>query len=176
MRTVPKYVARLTQVLRDLTEVSAQFRSQLLDKRSAAVPSEQIQNMYQPGVCVLVERPEGTQRPNKLDARYAGPFTVEFKQVNDVICKHICAGIIQKFHIERLKPFWGSDEKTDELSARDYNQFVVRQILHLRGDPLVREIMKFFVVFADGDEVWVPWSHNLDCLVPYEDYIRSRPE
>lgn len=82
----------------------------------------------------------------------------------------------KKFQVERLKPFWGSKEKTGDLSARNYDQFVVLEVRHYRGNLAVRKTMEFFVVFVDRDELWITWSHDLDCLVPYEDFIHSRPE
>lgn len=45
-----------------------------------------------------------------------------------------------------------------------------------RGDPFTRTTTEYEVHFADGTVMWQPFSEDLFSTVPFEDFVRSRPE
>jgi hypothetical protein len=81
-------------------------------------------------------------------------------------------GSIHAFHVTRLKIFYGSRDEATKLAMVDYNQFVVKQILAFRGDPMTRTTMEFLVEFEDGAQVWRVWDKDITDTVAFEDYCR----
>ena len=66
---------------------------------------------------------------------------------------------MREYHVERLKPFFGTGTEAVELAQRDNDQFDVERILAYRGDPETRTTMEFNVLFRSGDVVWLlPYS------------------
>ena len=92
----------------------------------------------------------------------------------DYECKHVAMGNIVTLHMDRLKPFFGTEEEAWEMAMLDQDQHAVDAILAHRGDPLERTTMEFEVAFKDGSTVWLPWSKDIFDTVQYEDYCRAR--
>ena len=131
------------------------------------------QNVYQPGDMVLHHL---THRVQKLDSHFCGPFDVIVQTHNDVECRHISSGAIQKLHVTRLKPFFGTREQAYELAIRDNDQFVITEILSYIGLPETRGTLEFEVKFGDGDVLWVKWSLDLFKSLPYETFCKKHKQ
>ena len=94
---------------------------------------------------------------------------------NDVQCRHLGTGAIKEIHVDNIKLFRGSLAEAKKLAFSDADQSTIDKFLAYRGDPLVRTSMEFLVRFADGEELWLPWSRDLFDSIPYETYCLSQP-
>jgi hypothetical protein len=95
---------------------------------------------------------------------------------NDVTCKHANSGTVQVFHVDRVKPFYGSQEEATTLAQVDYQQFVIADITAYRGDPHLRSKMEFLITYEDGTISWKSWDQDLFRSLPYEQFCRSVPQ
>jgi hypothetical protein len=111
--------------------------------------------------------------PSKLTTKFSGPFEVVSQTKTDVSCKHLVHGSIHVFHVTELKIFHGSREEAYKLAMVDFNQFVVKNILGWRGDPLTRTTMEFLVEFEDGAQVWKTWERDITDTQCFEEYCRA---
>jgi hypothetical protein len=170
-----EYVKLLDANLQLVRELSDKYRSVLVAKRTGSQQPEQ-QNMYQPGDLVLFQRDRTKPMDTKLTFIYAGPFEVILQVKNDVQCRHLNNGIVQTFHVERLKIFHGTKEQGRTASTLDHDQHVISKILYYRGNPTIRTTVEFYIQFADGTTKWLVWTKDLFDSVPYEDYCRSIPQ
>ncbi len=85
----------------------------------------EMQNVFQEGDLILydLKGPNKDFLPSKLTTPYKGPYVVLSQYKNDVTCKHANVGTVQVFHIDRIKPFYGSLEEATALAQVDYQQF-----------------------------------------------------
>jgi hypothetical protein len=116
------------------------------------------------------------QPNNKLEGKLLGPFEVLSQYKNDVEVKHLVTGGISVFHVTRLKPYIGSKEEAYRVALLDHDQYVVKEIITYKGDPLIRNSVEFEVLFEDGTLKWLPWSKDIFDSVPYEDFCRKHPQ
>ena len=79
--------------------------------------------------------------------------------------RNLVYGNVREYHVERLKPFFGSREDAVDLAKRDTDQYDVDRIVNYRGDPDTRTTMEFFVLFKSGDSVWLPYSQDIFQMV-----------
>ena len=154
--------------------ISKEHQSKLILKRTEQNPGEP--NEYQPGDFVLFQLAKDKPRPSKLTPSFKGPFSVISQRHNDVECRHVVGGHIEFFHVSRLKIFHGSAEDAYKAALLDNDQFVVKEFLAYRGEPLKRTTMQFEVQFEAGSIVWLPWSLELFDNVQYEAFCRGSPE
>ena len=82
---------------------------------------------------------------------------------------------MREYHVERLKPFFGTRTEAVELAKRDNGWFDVERILAYRGDPATRTTMEFHVLFISGDVVWLPFSQDIFQMIQFEDYCDKSP-
>ena len=74
---------------------------------------------------------------------------------------------MREYHVERLKPFFGSSEDAVDLAKRDdTDQYDDDRTVSYRGDPETRTTMEFSVLFKSGDSVWLPYSQDIFQIVP----------
>jgi hypothetical protein len=111
----------------------------------------------------------------KLTAPFKGPYEVLKHYKNDVTCRHLNTGIVQLFHVDRLKPYFGTLESAKDLAQADGFQHVIVEITAHRGDPMSRKKMDFYIQYAEGPPLWVPWSTDLFQSVPFETYCHAHP-
>ena len=171
-----EYVKLLNDNLHSLRSTAKKCRDSLEFKRvSATDPATQ--NIYQPGDLVLfdIRGPQKTFLPTKLTAPFRGPYEVLKHHKNDVTCRHLNTGVVQQFHVDRLKPYFGTLASAKDLAQADGFQHVIVEITAHRGDPMSRKKMDFFIQYAEGPPLWVPWSIDLFQSVPYETYCRAHP-
>jgi len=90
--------------------------------KRAGTMTEEKQNVYQDGDLVLYDLrgPDKDFLPSKLTTPYKGPYIVSSQHKNDVTCKHANQGTVQVFHVDRVKPFYGSLEEAQKLSRVEY--------------------------------------------------------
>jgi hypothetical protein len=169
VKTSHKYIRALDESLRTLTQLAQKHQQDLVSKR---VDSSIPQNLFQRGDLVLFKLPVDKPKPHKLHPRYLGPYEVLNQVKNDVEVRHMSTSLISTFYVADLKAFFGSREDAKKLASIDADQFVIRQLLAFRGDPLLRTSMYFLVEFEDNDRVWLPWSKDLQDSLPYEHYCR----
>jgi hypothetical protein len=169
-----EFVRRLDENLAHLRAVSKRFQEQLIAERTSATPAE-TQNTYQPGDFVLFERNKSVPRPNKLTPDFQGPFEVISQNKNDVSTRNLVYGNVRDYHVERLKPFFGTRSEAAELAKRDSDQFDVERILAYRGDPETRTTMEFNVLFKSGDAVWLPYTQDIFQMIQFENYCNDTP-
>lgn len=171
-----EYVTLLNDNLRSLRATAKKCRDSIEFKRlSSTDPATQ--NTYQPGDLVLfdVRGPQHDFLPTKLSPPYKGPYQVKKHYKNDVTCQHLNTGVVQQFHVDRLKPYFGDIESALTLAQADGFQHVIIEIKAHRGDTLKRKTMDFYIQYAEGPPLWVPWSQDLFDSVPYETYCRAHP-
>ena len=168
-----EYVGLLQGNMQILRSATKKYQENLILKRTSTNPPSV--NRYQPGDFVLVEQNK-PHKTSKLTPRFAGPFQVIKHTSNDVECRHLVAGFVKSYHVEKLKIFHGDYEKAYRTALEDNNQSVIAHFLYHRGDSERRKTMQFKVEFADGDILWLPWSQDLSSTIPFEDYCRGIPE
>jgi hypothetical protein len=69
--------------------------------------------------------------------------------------------VAKVFHVSTLKIFHGDRDAAFQAAMLDLNQFLIKQFLAYRGDPLTRTTLEFEVEFEDGDVAWLPWLELL---------------
>jgi hypothetical protein len=171
--TATKFLKILDEDLETARKHAAELQSKMIESR---VKSNAPQNTFQPGDFVLHHLPADKPVPSKLVGRYAGPYVVLVQRKNDVSCRHCALGHVKEFFVSDLKLFVGSADEARQMAMLDADQFLVDRFLAYKGDPARRIEMEFLVRFADGSEVWLPWSEDLFTTVQYEDFVRSIPE
>lgn len=62
-----------------------------------------------------------------------------------------------------------------ESAYADEDQTLIEKITAWRGDPMLRLALEFRVLFADGDEVWLPLTKDLDSTEQLSDFLISIP-
>ena len=167
-----KYVKLLDDSLKTLTSAATRYQADLVQKRTAV---NQIQNVYQPGDLVLFRLDRGKHKPHKLHPIYLGPFEVIRQTKNDVEVRHLTTNTSSVFYVADLKVFYGSRADALQLATVDADQYMVTCITAHRGDPMSRSHMSFFVEYADGDKLWVPWSLDLQNTEAYYAYAETSP-
>jgi hypothetical protein len=171
-----EYVKLLNDNLQSLRSTAKKCRDSNEFKRVSST-NPATQNIYQPGDLVLfdIRGPQKDFLPTKLTAPFKGPYEVLKHYKNDVTCRHLNTGIVQLFHVDRLKPYFGTLESAKDLAQADGFQHVILEITAHRGDPMSRKKMDFYIQYAEGPPLWVPWSTDLFQSVPYETYCRAHP-
>ena len=172
-----EYVELLKVNLTSLRETAAACIASNEYQRAGSLTQE-FQNVYQEGDFILYDLrgPEKHFLPSKLTTPYKGPYIVLSQYKNDVTCRHANTGTVQIFHIDRVKPFYGSLEESKALAQVDYQQFVISNIVAYRGDPHLRSKMEFLIHYEDGTISWKSWDQDLFDSHPYEEYCRSIPQ
>ena len=160
---IHEFVCKLDENLQHLRAVSKQFQDQLILERTSSTPAE-TQNKYQAGDFVLFERDKSAPRPNKLSPDFLGPFEVISQNKNDVTTRNLVYGNVREYHVERLKPFFGSRNNYADTDHYDVDRIIVTY----RGET--RTTMEFLVLFKSGDSVWLPYSQDIFQMVQFEEF------
>ena len=167
-----QYVRILDNSLKALTVAARTFQNQIVDKRTS---SNRSQNLYQKDDLVLFRLPRDKPRPHKLHPIYLGPYRVVTHVKNEVEAQHMATGAMRSMYVADLKSFFGSHEEARQLAAVDADQYLVSSVSAYRGDPFVRSNMYFYVEYSDSDNMWIPWSLDLQNCEAYHTYCASVP-
>ena len=113
--------------------------------------------------------------PTKLSTTWLGPYKVIAQEKNNVVCKHLVLMSDHTFHVERLKPFFGSKSDAYEVAKLDQNQFFIHFIKYFTGNPHKRSSMMFGVMFDyETDLIMVPYSPDIADTSQFHEYINQR--
>jgi len=141
-----------------------------------------LQNQFQKGDYVFLQLNPDNFLPSKLHPKFKGPYEVIYQYKNDVECRDLINGTVQKFDIRRLKLFFyegtyeGWTKEAFRLAQIDNDQHVVRRIIAYRGDPKVRTTMEFELEYFDGSTAWRPYGDDIFTTIAYEDFCNETPE
>ncbi len=171
--SAPTVLRELNANLKTIRSISLEYQMSLVHKRSN---TNQALNKYQPGDYVLFQYSQDGHMRAKLNAKFLGPYQVLTHIKNDVTVRNLITASVSVFHASRLKPCYSTPEDAYDAALRDADQYLVTKFIAYRGDPLVRTSISFNILFADGCQIWKPWSPDLFDTVQYEDYCRSIPQ
>ncbi|MFO0003988.1 MAG: hypothetical protein ACK559_22935, partial [bacterium] len=94
----------------------------------------------------------------------------------DITCRHIVTAREKTFHMENLKPYFGSLTAAYEAGKCDDDQYVILDIIDYRGSTEARSEMEFCIQFEDDDLVWLRYNSDLASSAPFQDYISKNRE
>ena len=162
--------------LRNILARNHQMKNDLKTKKNSAIRNR----LLAPGSFVL-------HRDHKLDNKLRlpreGPYEVikHAANSNEVILKDLLTGACDiRVYSENLSHFVGTRDDAIEAARLDNQQHEVSRIIGYKGDPLYRTSCAFLVEFVGRNSspelIWKNWDSELDQLVAYEDFCRSRPE
>ena len=165
----------LDKNLKVVREVSAKFQQEIAAQRRA---KDQPFSAYSKGDLILwnpKEHPHHMVGP-KLSPKRLGPFEV-LKQVNnDITCEHVVSKKIFTLHTSRVVPFVGSPEAAFDLAKLDDNQFVVKKINFIKGNPLKRTSLAISVEFEQSITSEVQFDINdIGANSVFKDFVSKRP-
>lgn len=155
------YVQKLTEYLDLVRKLSLEYQNKCKNKRT--FNPDFVQNRLQEGQYVLYKLSK-LEKANKLTPIHSGPFQVISHKEGDnsVLCRNLVTGDdIKLLHIDRLMIFVGDDKTALEEAIKNENEYSVLNVLGFQGDPTRRNTIQFFIKFADGDEIYVPFSQNI---------------
>jgi hypothetical protein len=172
-----EYVRLLANNLKSLRQTAADCIAGNEYQRSGSVTMD-TQNIFQEGDLLLYDLrgPDKSFLPSKLTTPYKGPYVVISQYKNDITCRHANIGTVQVFHVDRVKPFYGSLEEATVLARVDHQQFIITRIMAYRGDPELRSKTEFLLEYEDGTISWKSWDQDLFDSLPYEQYCRTVPQ
>ena len=168
-------VRRLDESLKTIRDISSEYQLRIKTKRLKRATRT---NQFAVNDLVLktVRTPTIHWKKEKLGPNFTGPWKVVSVNKNDYVCEHITHGIRQEFHVNMLKPYFGTVETAKAAALLDYDQFIVKQITNYVGDPLNRKTMEFETHYEDGDVTWKLWDEDLFACSEYVKFCRTRPE
>ena len=153
-------------------------KSRELQDKLAAKRREEDKNIssYASGDLVLFNPREHPRDhlPTKLTPDWLGPYQVIQQVKNDVLAKHIVLHTEGVFHVERLKPFFGTFEQALDIARHDQHQFKIISINYFTGNPFIRTSMTFNVTFEDGT-IDLPYGGDFISSQQFEDFTLAIP-
>ena len=173
---VPVFVRLLDDNLRILDEASISFQKSLISKRTALNSDSDTRNIFQSGDMILYDISKRPFLPTKLTPKLKGPYKVIQHIENDIECRHMCVGNIEKFHVDEVTRFFGTEADAIAVAQVDYDQYEIDYIITYRGEPTTRTTMEFEILFKDGTLKWLTWTQDLFKSIAYEEFCRKHNE
>lgn len=167
-----QFINTLNAQFKMIREVAVGIQRQRQMERVADGRNET--DCYQPGDYILKRQDQTKFKTSKLSPNYFGPYQVVSTHKADVTVRDLVKGVVNTFHMDELKPFFGTDKEAFEMALRDQNQYVMGSFLGFKGNPLKRKSCDFYVLFEDGDKLWLPWSKDLADTAQYLEFCSSR--
>ena len=169
------YIQLLDQSLKTLREISSKHQAHIAKER---LSRNKGMNQFVVGDLVLktVTTPTHPWKPEKIGAKFTGPWEVKSVYLNDYVCDHVTQNITETFHVEMLKPFFGSLEEAKKVALLDFNQHFVNSVRGYCGNPHKRKTCEFFVEFSDGDTIWCDWDPDLHVNEAFQRFCTTTPE
>ncbi|MFN9915727.1 MAG: hypothetical protein ACK53L_24260, partial [Pirellulaceae bacterium] len=115
-----EYMKMLNEDLIKVREAAARVQQLHQQKRISMPP-----NTYQIGDYVLFDEASKGFRDQKLKPRYSGPYIILSIHKADITCKHIVTAKEKTFHMDNLKPYFGSLTEAYEAAKCDDDQYVI---------------------------------------------------
>ena len=168
---------QLDEDLRIIRELSIQAQQELvLERQTKDAPAAH----YEPGDLVLWNpREQPTDHlVSKLSPTWLGPYQVLSQRNNDVTVEHVVMKTLDDFHMDRLKPFFGTIDQAIMLAKLDNNQYDIASINYFTGNPHLRTSMTFNVTFNLGntlESLDLPYSNDLACAQQFVDFVERTP-
>jgi hypothetical protein len=161
---------RLDEDVRTVREVSKNLQEALAAERAA---ESELVPRYEAGDFVLWNPKETpcSHLETKLAPTWMGPYEVVEQVKNDVECVHINLRTCNKFHVSRLKPFFGSREEALEVAKLDRNQFFIVAFNYFYGNPHKRTSLVFNVTFEDETKD-VEYNRDLASSSQFDEYVK----
>jgi hypothetical protein len=155
-----------------IREVSRNLQEALAAERAA---ESELVPKYQVGDFVLWNPKETpcSHAESKLAPTWMGPYEVLDQVKNDVDCVHINLRTHKKFHVSRLKPFFGSREEALEVAKLDRNQFFIVAFNYFFGNPHKRTSLAFNVTFEDETKDII-YNKDLASSSQFDEYVRGQ--
>jgi hypothetical protein len=162
---------RLDENVKTVREVSRKLQEAIAAERAAE--SERVPR-YEVGDYVLWNPKETpcSHLESKLAPAWMGPYEVIQQVKNDVECVHISLRTCSKFHVSRLKPFFGSREEALEVAKLDKNQFFIVAFNYFRGNPHKRTSLVFNVTFEDETKD-IEYNRDLASSSQFDEYVNK---
>ena len=94
---------------------------------------------------------------------------------NDISCEHVVTHKTFKFHVSKVRPFFGELDDAIEVAKRDDDQWTVIEVKGFIGNVHQRESLGFLLDFEMGFSEMV--NYNLDTKNNFmiKNYILNRP-
>ena len=119
------FVKLLDKNLKTIRDISAQFQADLVEDR---VKEAEKRNQYSVGDLVLktVKTPTMPRKPTKLGVDFTGPWEVLKVNSNDYTCVHVTERNEKVFHVDMLKPYYGTMAMAERAALLDKDTHPVR--------------------------------------------------
>ena len=168
-----EFIRQLDKNIQTIRRVSSKFQDEIKEKRSTKYPVPS----YVTGDFVLWNPREhpNAHLDSKLSPPWKGPYEVISQDRNDVSCEHVVNRTRHVFHVDRIKPFFGSRQDAEQIARADDDQHIVSQVLGYSGNPHVRRSMTFHVQFTDGDVCQLYYHNDLTRTEQFQAYVTSEP-
>ena len=171
------FVKLLDKNLKTIRDISAQFQADLVEDR---VKEAEKRNQYSVGDLVLktVKTPTMPRKPTKLGVDFTGPWEVLKVNSNDYTCVHVTERNEKVFHVDMLKPYYGTMAMAERAALLDKDMHVVVAVSAYCGDPWAPLGCEFLLHYEDGSDLWLKYKDDtsLKYCQAFKDYCASVPE
>lgn len=178
-----QWLDNMLAVQHRLIQIAYHQQEQTQQKHISENTPAEVPQIFQNGDLVLCEYPTtnfGKQPPNKLLTPLRGPYKViNFSpEKRQYTLQHL--NINRTFMIDpsKVRPFHFDQRftKPEEVALQDKQEFFVKAIHAVRGNPKRKRSLSFLVEWEGYQEMtWEPWSHLRHNIVLHE-YLRESTE
>ena len=169
-----RLIKQLDENLQIVRKLSLDLQTKLAQERADA--DENI-SKYEAGDYLLFNPRENPHDhlETKLSPPWLGPYEVIQQVKNDISVRHMVLRTEHVFHVDRVKPFFGDEEKALSVARHDQHQFRIISFNFYTGNPLVRTSMVFNITFEDGT-VDMPYGGDFIYSEQFMQFCLSKPE
>ena len=171
-----EFCTQLSDNMKVIRSISSEYQSTLKSSRRAS--SDPIaQTRYEAGDFVFYLLADKLLRGNKLNSLKKGPYLVVTHPANSnvVSVRNLISDAIHEFNQKDLQVFRGTADEAAQLAELDDDQHAVDHIVGYSGDPEKRTTLQFYVLFKDGDKLWLDYSPDLSMTAAFEAYCSGIP-
>ena len=169
-----RLIKQLDNNLQIVRKLSLDLQTKIVAERAAL---DKNISSYEPGDLILFNPREqpSDHLETKLSPPWLGPYQVIEQVKNDISVKHIVLHSTAVFHVDRVKPFFGTFEQALSIARHDQHQFQIVSFNFYSGNPFVRTSMVFNVTFEDGT-IDMPYGGDFIFSEQFQNYCASKPE
>jgi transposase InsO family protein len=180
--TLRAWIDRMLAAQHRIVQIAKQNQEEEQQRHVRTHTPEETPIIFQPNEYVMCEYPDtafGKQPPNKLLTPLRGPFrVVAYNPLRrQYELQHLNINKTFKIDPSKVHKFNYNPARTDpaEVALRDKQEFYVRAIHGVKGNPKRRKTLQFLVEWEGYDErTWEPWSHLRHNTVLHQ-YLRNHP-
>jgi hypothetical protein len=167
------YLQQLDRNLEAIHQIMRTTNDEVIRKRSNGV-TELTQDKFLAGELVLLQHDKDkVAKETKLTMPFSGPYVVIKQEGNDVCCRHLASGIVDRHEVTRLKMFWGTERAAKEAANLDADGHTIARLKGWKGDVEIRTTMQFHTVFSDGEEQWLNWDDEQE-TIQFQTFCESK--